>query len=108
MKFYNYLLDRGASIDFKTIDAPKRNFSSMAELFEQVLTHEKHVTALINKLYELALKEKDYATQIMLQWFIEEQVEEEANASEILDKLKMMGDRPGAVLYLDKSMAKRE
>ena len=81
MKFYNYLLDRGASIDFKTIDAPKRNFSSMAELFEQVLTHEKHVTALINKLYELALKEKDYATQIMLQWFIEEQVEEEANAS---------------------------
>ena len=108
MKFYNYLLDRGASIDFKTIDAPKRNFSSMAELFEQVLNHEKHVTALINKLYELALKEKDYATQIMLQWFIEEQVEEEANASEILDKLKMMGDRPGAILYLDKSMAKRE
>lgn len=51
----------------------------MAELFEQVLTYEKHVTALINKLYELALKEKDYATQIMLQWFIEEQVEEEAN-----------------------------
>ena len=108
MKFYSYLLDRGASVELKSIDAPKGKFNSMVELFEQVLAHEKHVTALINKLYELALKEKDFATQIMLQWFIEEQVEEEANASEILEKLKMLGDRPGAVLYLDKSMAKRE
>lgn len=108
MKFYNYLLDRGASINFKAIDAPKAKFNSMVELFEQVLNHEKHVTALINKLYELTLKEKDYATQIMLQWFIGEQVEEEASASEILEKLKMLGDRPGGILYLDKSMAKRE
>ena len=108
MKFLQYIQERGGEAELKAIDAPPAKFGSMLKLFEEVLAHEKKVTGLINKLYEVALAEKDYASQIFLQWFISEQVEEEANATEIVAKLKMVGDKsPGGLFYIDKALGKR-
>ena len=107
MKFYQHLLDRGGIVELKQIDAPGLKFGSMQELFEKVLAHEIMVTEKINKLYELAIKEKDYPLQVLLHWFIEEQVEEEANAGEIVEQLRMIGDKSSSVFYIDKKMAKR-
>jgi ferritin len=72
-----------------------------------VLEHERKVTASIDAFYALAAAEKDAATQVFLQWFVTEQVEEEKNAQEIIDRLRMVADRPGSVLYLDKEYGKR-
>ena len=108
MKFLHYIQERGGEAELKAIEAPPVKFGSMLKLFEEVLAHEKKVTALINGLYELALKEKDYASQIFLQWFINEQVEEEANASEIVAQLKMIGDKSiGGLFQLDHALGKR-
>lgn len=108
MKFVNYILERGGEVEIKAIDAPPVKYGSLLKVFEEVLAHEKKVTALIHNLYELALKEKDYASQIFLQWFIEEQVEEEANASEILGKLEMSGEKNvNGVMYVDRELARR-
>jgi len=107
MKLMAYLQERGGSVELRTIDAPPTTFKSHMEIFEQVLAHEKHVTALINTLYEQAIDTKDFAAQIFLQWFINEQVEEEANASSILERIKMLGDKGSAILYLDKELGKR-
>jgi ferritin len=79
----------------------------MLDIFEQVSKHEQKVTALINKLYELALQEKDYPSQVMLQWFINEQVEEEKNATQLVEQIKLCGDKPGALMYIDRHVGKR-
>lgn len=105
MKMYDYLLERGGAVALQAIEAPPSEFGSPIKMFESVLEHERHVTASINELYEVAGKEKDYATQVFLHWFISEQVEEEASASEVLEKIRMLGDR--ALVYLDKEMGKR-
>jgi ferritin len=107
MKLYQHLLERGGSVTLKDISAPKSDFGSMLQLFENVLEHERQITKLINGLYEVALAEKDYPAQILLHWFIQEQVEEEASSAEIVEKLKMVGDKASSILYLDKSLAKR-
>ena len=107
MKLYDYIHANGGHVELKTIDGPKAKFKSPLDLFNQVLDHEKKVTGLINKLYELTLKEKDYPTQILLQWFITEQVEEENTAFLIIDKLKMIGDSIPGLLYFDKELGKR-
>ena len=107
MKLYHYLLERGGKVKLAPIQAPPSEFGTPLQVFETVLAHERHITSSINALYETAVSEKDYAAQIFLQWFIEEQVEEEGNASEILEKLKMVGERSGAILYLDKELKKR-
>lgn len=108
MKFLGYILERGGEVELKPIAAPPAKFGSMLKLFEEVLDHEQKVTAMITNLYEAALKEKDYASQIFLQWFINEQVEEEANATEIVGKLKMVGEKNiNGVMYIDKEMIRR-
>jgi len=107
MKFYDYMVERGGRVTLKAIDAPKTEWKSTLELAEEVAAHEAMVTASIYSLYELALKEKDYPTQIMLQWFISEQVEEEKNAAEIVSNLKLIEDRGTAILMLDHRLAKR-
>jgi ferritin len=107
MKFYDYLLERGGKVMLKAIDAPKTEWKSSLEVAEEVAAHEAKVTASIHSLYELALKEKDYAAQVMLQWFISEQVEEEKNAAEIVANLKLIDERGTAVLMLDHQLAKR-
>lgn len=108
MKFYDFILERGGKVLLKAIEAPKTEWSSSLEVAEEVAAHEVKVTASINALYELALKEKDYPAQVMLQWFITEQVEEEKNAAEIVANLKLIEERGTAVLMLDHWLAKRK
>lgn len=103
----DYLNERGGKVELKTIDAPPSDFGTLTDIFTEVLKHEQKVTDYINKLYEVAIAEKDFAAQIYLQWFINEQVEEEANASEILSKLEVIGNTGVDVLYLDKELSTR-
>lgn len=107
MKLFRYLLERGVNVTLQAIEGQPTDFGSPIEIFAKVLAHEQHVTSLINDLYETALAEKDYASQIFLQWFINEQVEEEAAANAILEKLKMLSDKGGSLLYIDKELGKR-
>lgn len=107
MKFYDYILERGGKVTLKAIEGPKTDWNSALEIAEEVAAHEAQVTASIYALYETALTEKDYPAQIMLQWFITEQVEEEKNASEIVANLKLIEERGTAVLMLDHRLGKR-
>ena len=102
MKMYAYVHDHGNHVELAAIDKPPVKFKSPKDIFAQVLEHEKKVTGMITKLYDLALKEDDYPTQIFLQWFITEQVEEERNASEIIERIKMIGDVGPALIMLDR------
>src|SRR6266545_6384411 len=107
MKLYDHLVERGGRVMLEAIEAPKTDWKSSLELFEEVAEHEAKVTASINALYELALKENDYAAQVLLQWFITEQVEEEKNATELVAKLRLIEERGTAVLMLDHRLSKR-
>jgi ferritin len=107
LKFYNYVLDAGGRVYLKAIDAPQTEWKSNLQVVEQVAEHEAKVTASIHSLYELALKEKDYPAQVMLHWFINEQVEEEKNAAELVAKLRLIEERGTAVLMLDHRLSKR-
>lgn len=108
MKFFEYLTDRGARVSLQAIDQPPAEFETPTAVFEETLAHEKKVTALIHSLYELAVSEKDYASQEFLNWFVKEQVEEEKNASAILATLKMTGDKGSALVMLDRELGKRD
>jgi len=108
MKFLNYIVERGGTVELQAIEAPPVKFGSMLKVFEEVYAHELKVTALINNLYTVALEQKDYASQIFLQWFIEEQVEEEANSSQIVAQLKMIGDSVGGLFQMDHALGHRE
>jgi len=107
-KLYDYILARGGKIALLDIEAPKTKWASATKVFEEVYAHEQKVTGMINTLVELATKEKDHASFEMLQWFVKEQVEEEEHASEILAKVRTIGDVPGHLFYLDHQLAKRE
>jgi ferritin len=107
MKFYEYLVDRGAKVELKAIAAPATDWKSSLEVFKEVQKHEAFVTASIYALYELALSEKDYPSQILLQWFISEQVEEEKNAAEIVQQLELIDAKGTAVLMLDHQLGHR-
>lgn len=107
MKFYRWVFERGGKVELEAIDKPNGEYGSSLEVFEEVLKHEQEVTSLINGLYELALEEKDYAFQSMLKWYIDEQVEEEGNAQQIIDQVKLAGDKGPGLLMLDKEFASR-
>jgi ferritin len=107
MKFFHYINDRGGRVELRAIDQPPVEWGSPVEIFETALAHEQKVSAMINNLYEIALKEKDYPSQVMLLWYIDEQVEEEKNAAEIVETLKMFDERDTAVLLLDRQLAER-
>jgi ferritin len=108
LKFIEYLNDVGGRVKIHAISEPQSEWTSPLDVFEHVLTHEKKVTSLIHNLYEIALQEKDYAAQSMLKWFIDEQVEEEKNASLIVEQLKMFEDHRGAILNIDHHIGKRD
>ncbi len=108
MRFYRYLLDQGAKITLETIEKPPADFASALDMFEKTLEHEKAVTKMITDLTELAMAEKDHATQVFLQWFVTEQVEEEAHATEILGKIKFVGDHPNGLFMIDRELAARQ
>ncbi|HEY3321790.1 MAG TPA: ferritin [Planctomycetota bacterium] len=107
-KFFEFLVDRGATVSLQTLDAPPASYKDMLDLFEHVLEHEQKVTSSINKLYEIALQEKDYPAQVLLQWFINEQVEEEKNATLIVEQIRMVSGKPGALIFIDHHVGKRE
>jgi ferritin len=107
LKFSDYLVERGGQVELFALAQPPATWESNLEAFQKVLEHEQKVTGMIHKLYELALAEKDYAAQVELQWFITEQVEEEKNASDIVEQLLMIDARGTAVLMLDHALGKR-
>ena len=107
MKFFHHVAERGGRVELEAIAKPPVDFQSPLAMFEQTLEHEKHVTALINDLYAQAVKEKDYASQVMLQWFISEQVEEEANATQIVETLRIGGEKGNALIMTDRALGSR-
>jgi ferritin len=106
-KIYNFIHERNGKVTLEQIDKPQITWESPLLAFEDSLNHEKHITECINELINLAAEEKDHATSIFLQWFVTEQVEEEAGATEIIKKLKFIKDMPGGLLMLDKELGKR-
>ncbi len=108
MRFYNFIHDRGGRVVLQAIDQPPVEFASPLAMFEQTLEHEQKVTARIHHIYSLAVQEKDFASQSFLDWFVDEQVEEEKSASQILETLKMIGDKGHALVMLDRELGKRE
>jgi ferritin len=107
MKLFEHLVDRGGKVALGAIAAPETEWAGPMAAFKAVYEHEQFVTKSIHGLYEVALKEKDYSTQVLLQWFINEQVEEEKNASEIVESMKRIESRETAVLQLDHQLGKR-
>ena len=108
MKIYDYVIARGGKVTLEAIEAPKAKWASAGKVFEEVYAHEQKVTAMINNLVDLAIKEKDHATFEMLQWFVKEQVEEEEHASEIVSQIAILGDVVGHLFWLDHQLGKRE
>ena len=108
MKIYDYVIARGGVVSLEAIEAPKAKWASAGKVFEEVYAHEQKVTGMINNLVDIAMKEKDHATFEMLQWFVKEQVEEEENASEILNQIRILGDVVGHLFWLDHQLGKRE
>ncbi len=107
MKFYRYLIERGGRVKLYEIKEPPHEWDSPLHAFEETLKHEKHITECINNLVDLAEKKKDRATFNLLQWYVDEQVEEEANDEEIIQMLKMIGDHGHGLLMLDRELAAR-
>jgi len=108
MKIYDYVIARGGVVSLEAIEAPKAKWASAGKVFEEVYAHEQKVTGMINNLVDIATKEKDHATFEMLQWFVKEQVEEEENASEIVNQITILGDVVGHLFWLDHQLGKRE
>ena len=107
LKLFDLVNDREGRVILQPVGQPPLEFQSLLDVMEQTLAHERDVTELIYHLYELAVKEEDYATQVSLQWFITEQVEEEKAASDIVEQLKMVGDQADALLLLDRQVGIR-
>jgi ferritin len=106
-KFYGYVNDRRGRVLLQAIAAPPTEWKSPLDVFKATLAHEQIVTGRINDLMSLAIQEKDHAAHMFLQWFINEQVEEEKNADTIINKLKLMADTPGGLYLLDQELAQR-
>ena len=107
MKIYDYIQERNGEVVLVKIDAPPAKWSSPLAAFEDAYKHEQKVTGMINDIATLAMAEKDHATGVFLNWFIEEQVEEEASALEIVDQLKLIKDSPGALFMLNRELGQR-
>ena len=107
MKFYDFVNERGGKVTLEAIAKPETTWATPLAAFEAVLKHEEHVTSLINNLVDLAISEKDHASNNFLQWFVAEQVEEEASASEVVEKLKLIKDNPSGLFMVDAELGKR-
>ena len=107
MKFYDFIISRGGRVKLAEVDAPPNTWDSPLAIFEATLEHEQKVTGLINDLVELSLEEHDHASNIFLQWFVSEQVEEEENVGGVLEQLKLMGEAKGGLFMMDRELAKR-
>jgi ferritin len=107
MKFFDFIHERGGRVVLTKIDAPKTEWSSALAVFEGAYEHECKVTGLIDELVNLAISAKDHASNAFLQWFVTEQVEEEASATEVVERLKLAGDRGGTLLMIDRELGQR-
>ncbi len=108
LKFFKYIVQRGGRVILASIAAPPPKWGSPHAIFDDVYNHERQVSGLIDKLVDLAAAEKDHASSAFLQWFVTEQVEEEANASDLQHQLKMIGESKQALLMLDRHLAQRQ
>jgi ferritin len=108
LKMLDYVAERGGRALVAAIDKPPEDYGTACAVFEMTLSHEELVTRKVHKLYELAMSEKDWAAQMFLQWYVTEQVEEEARAREVVEKLRAIGDASNAVWWVDKELGKRE
>lgn len=106
-RYYNYIIERGAKVELGEIEKPKTTWNSLLEIFEDTLEHEQKITKATNELMDKAIEEKDHAAVTFLQWFINEQVEEEANAEDALNKVRLIGENGNAIYILDQEFAKR-
>ncbi|HOB54244.1 MAG TPA: ferritin [Acidobacteriota bacterium] len=106
-KFFKHIVERGGRVALKAIPEPAFEWKSPLDVFQATQKHEQQITACIHKLMDLAHAEKDYAAIGLLQWFVDEQVEEEAHAEEIVQKLTMMGDAKHAIYMLDRELGAR-
>jgi ferritin len=107
LKFYDYVNERGGRVILEPVESPPSEWGSPLAVFENVYQHEQKVTGMINKLVDLAVETKDHATNNFLQWFVAEQVEEEASADEVLQKLKLVGDDASGLFMIDRELAQR-
>lgn len=107
MKIYAFILERGGRAIFDALDKPQSEWKDEKHVFEETLKHEQYITSRINKLVALAREENDYATEIFLQWFVTEQLEEEATAEDILNKVSLLANSPQALYLLDKELGAR-
>ena len=108
MKFYKHIVDRGGRVTLIAIEAPPKDWKSILNVFEDAYAHECHVSALIHGLVDLAQAEKDHAALPLLQWFVSEQVEEEANTNEIVQRLKLIGESKNGIFMLDRLLGERK
>ncbi len=107
MKFYRFILERNGHAVMPGIEGVSTDWKTPLQMFETAYAHEQKVTALINNIMDIALAERDHATASMLNWFVDEQVEEEANSSEIAEKLKLIGESKEGLFMLDKELSVR-
>ncbi len=108
LRLMDHIADRGGRVELAAIEQPPSQYGTPQDVFEKSLAHEQEVTRLIHQLYALAVEQKDYPAQIMLQWFIDEQVEEEKTAGEILDTLRRIGDRGHVLVSFDRQLGSRQ
>lgn len=106
-KFFKYVNDRGGKVTQKAIDQVDTDFEGVIDAFEKTLEHEQKVTASINNIMDIALAESDHATVSFLKWFVDEQVEEEANVTELLDTLKLINGQGNGIFMLDRELRGR-
>lgn len=107
MKFFNYVIERGGEVELYAIDKPAKSFKNPLNAFKEALAHEIFISKSIDSLMDLAIKEKDHATKSFLQWYVDEQVEEEATADRIVNQLKMIGDNTSGLFLMDRELASR-
>lgn len=106
-KFINYLEERGGRVVFEAIPKPQTEWKDVIDVFEETLKHERHITSCINNLMDKAMELRDHASISFLQWFIDEQVEEEASAEDMLNKLKLTGGKGNALFFMNQEAGKR-
>ena len=107
MKFINYINERGGRVELEALEKPQVKWEDMIDVFEATLKHERHITSKISEMMDLAIKERDHATVSFLNWYVDEQVEEEDAVEDILNKLKMINGKGNGMLMMDKEMAAR-
>jgi len=106
-KFFDHVNERGGRVKLQALNAPPVDFAGPVDAFQKALEHEQHITRRIHDLYRLSTEENDYASLSMLQWFVDEQVEEEANVGQAVEMLKLVGDRGQALFMMDRQLAQR-